>query len=91
MPYFIEDGSTPDWSENFSSLKLSKVPVVVPSVSNITELNLCNTQLQLAAGCHHTGYLLDAGAVGPVLEPVHGHPHHLAEVFFIAVPKHVKQ
>jgi hypothetical protein len=35
MPYFKEDGSTPDWSENFSSLKLSKV--VVPSVSNITE------------------------------------------------------
>jgi hypothetical protein len=44
MPYFMEDGSTPDWSENFSSLKLSKV--VVPSVSNITELNLSNSQMQ---------------------------------------------
>ena len=44
MPYFIEDGSTPDWSENFSSLKLSKV--VVPSVSNTTELNLSNTQMR---------------------------------------------
>ena len=42
-PYFIEDGSTPDWSENFSSLKLSKV--VVPSASNITELNLSNSQM----------------------------------------------
>jgi hypothetical protein len=43
MPYFIEDGSTPDWSENFSSLRLSKV--VVPSVSNITELNMSNSQM----------------------------------------------
>jgi hypothetical protein len=41
MPYFIEDGLTPDWSENFSSLKLSKV--VVPSVSYITEPDLSNS------------------------------------------------
>jgi hypothetical protein len=44
MPYFIEDGSTPDWSENFSSLKLSKV--VVPSVSSIMEPNLSNSQMR---------------------------------------------
>ena len=37
MPYCIEDGSTPDWSENFSNLKLSKM--MVPIVSNITELH----------------------------------------------------
>jgi hypothetical protein len=39
MPYLTEDSSTPDWSESFSSLKL----VVVPSVSNITELNLSSS------------------------------------------------
>ena len=44
MPYIIEDGSTPDWSENFYSLKLSKV--VVPSVPNITELSLSNSQMR---------------------------------------------
>jgi hypothetical protein len=41
MPYLTEDESTPDWSENFSSLKLIKM--VVPSVSNITELNLSSS------------------------------------------------
>jgi hypothetical protein len=36
------DKSTPDWSENFSSLKLIRMKV--PSVSNITELDLsCST------------------------------------------------
>jgi hypothetical protein len=44
MAYFMEDGSTTDWSETFSSLRLSKV--VVPSVSNITELNLSNSQMR---------------------------------------------
>ena len=37
MPYLTEDESTPDWSENFSSLKL--IRMTVPSVSNITEFN----------------------------------------------------
>jgi hypothetical protein len=43
-PYFIEDGTTPDWSE---SLKLSKV--VVPSVSNITEPDLSTSTTAMMA------------------------------------------
>jgi hypothetical protein len=38
MPYPTEDESTPDWSENISSLKF--IRLMVPSMSNITELNL---------------------------------------------------
>ena len=39
---FKAEESTPDWSENFSNLKL--IRMTVPSMSNITELNLsCST------------------------------------------------
>ena len=58
MPFYIEDGSSSNWSEDFSSLKLSKIPSVLSNhklvdlqkgtnliLSNLVTVNLSNTHL----------------------------------------------